>query len=82
MKTWHGIGFIKVQKLRDLTSVQTNDIVVFKGLNNKMYVHRIIKLENNLFTTKGDNLPCSQTYEIDLPINRIKYKVLCSYPKW
>jgi len=82
MPSWHGIGFIKVQKLRNPISVQTRDIIIFKGSNNKMYAHRIIKMENNIFTSKGDNFTESQPYEINLPVERIKYKVVWSYPKW
>ncbi len=32
-----------------------NDIITYKSTNNSIITHRIIKIENNLLYTKGDN---------------------------
>lgn len=85
MATWHGLGFIKVQKLKDIPlipPIKVNDVVIFKGNDNKRYAHRIIKLEDDHFTTKGDKFQDSKLYEINVPVENIESKVVWSYPKW
>jgi len=39
------------------------------------YCHRIIDINNNLFTAKGDNREKSDKYEIDVPIENIEGKI-------
>lgn len=56
------------------TSYKKNDIIAFKGNNNKSYTHRIIFINSDYFTTKGDNLPI-QNYEKGLPIKNIEGKI-------
>lgn len=63
-------------------SYQVNDVISFIGKNKVKYCHRIISINDNTFTTKGDNLSTSQDYETEVPIRNIEGKVFWSYPKW
>ena len=47
-----------------------NDVVVFSGHDKKEYSHRIIFINSDCFSTKGDNLT-QQYYEKDLPLKNI-----------
>ena len=63
------------------TNLTINDVIVFRGNDRHYYVHRIIKLNDEKFTTKGDCFLESKPYEIDVPIQNIQGKVIWSYPK-
>lgn len=47
------------------------DIVCFTAHDEKMYCHRIMRIDEDVFTTKGDNLPI-QDYETNIPIENIQ----------
>lgn len=70
-----------VKTTKNYSELRLEDIVVFKGHDKKFYVHRIIKLSFDKFTTKGDCFTESKLYEIDVPIQNIKSKVIWRFPK-
>jgi len=47
------------------------DIISFKSHTGRYYNHRIVKLDDKWFTTKGDNLEI-QDYETNVPIKNIR----------
>ena len=56
-----------------------NDIIVFNNKYGLKVCHRIIKIDNNVFTTKGDNRKISKKHETNLPIINIIGKVEENY---
>jgi len=52
---------------------EVGDIVGFrgKGCLFRQFAHRIIKIDDNFFTTKGDNRVVIEKYETDVPIKNI-----------
>ena len=49
------------------------DVVAFKAKNciSAKYCHRIIKIDDNVFTTKGDNRVVIEDRETDVPLKNI-----------
>lgn len=52
-----------------------NDIIVFNNKYGLKVCHRIIKIDDNFFTTKGDNRKVSKKHETNLPIKNIIGKI-------
>ena len=64
------VGWVNLKKQ---DKYQVGDIVAFKGkgkIFNK-YCHRIIKIDDKVFTTKGDNRVLIEEYEKDVPVKNI-----------
>lgn len=79
MKNIFGISFIKYRRYE---SYKVNDVITFIGLNNVKYCHRIIKIDKQYFTAKGDNILEPEQYETNVPLLNIEGKVFWSNPKW
>ena len=64
------IGWVNLKK-QDKYVV--GDIVAFKGKGKLFgkYCHRIIKIDDSVFTTKGDNRVVIEEWEKDVPIKNI-----------
>ena len=65
--------FISWVNIKKQDKYQVGDIVGFKGKGCLFakYCHRIIKIDDKVFTTKGDNRVVIKEYEIDVPIKNI-----------
>jgi hypothetical protein len=84
MANCFGISIVEergLKLLNDIVPVKIGDVITIKGHDGRHYCHRIIKLENNLVTTKGDNFTESKPYEIDVPVKNIRGKVVWSWPR-
>lgn len=84
MKNFHGIGIVEekpLKELPDLIPVSIGDVITIKGHDGRFYCHRVVKLENDLVTTKGDNFTESKPYEINIPVNNIRGKIVWSWPR-
>lgn len=58
---------------------EIGDIVLFFNNGNILlprYCHRIIHINEYLFTAKGDNRKKSDEYEIDVPVKNIEGKII------
>lgn len=66
------ISFINIKKQN---SYAVGDIVAFRSNALLSFCHRIVKIDNTVFTTKGDNRNVSNKYEIDVPIKNIQGKI-------
>ena len=56
------------------------DIIELETYDLKIHCHRVVKIDDKYVTTKGDNYPRSMDYEIDVPITKIKGKIIWSWP--
>lgn len=65
--------FICWVNIKKQNNYEVGDIVAFKGKDcfSAKYCHRIIKINEDVFTTKGDNRVIIGEYEIDVPIKNI-----------
>jgi len=65
--------FVSWINLKKQDSYGVGDIVAFKskGCLFVKYCHRIIKIDDDVFTTKGDNRVIIEDYEKDVPIKNI-----------
>jgi len=65
--------FISWVNIKKQDKYKVGDIVGFKGKNCSFLkcCHRIIKIDDNVFTAKGDNRVVIADYEIDVPIKNI-----------
>ena len=55
------------------------DVVLFRNNGRLLlmnYYHRIVRINEETFTTKGDNRQCSDRYEVDVPVGNIEGKVV------
>lgn len=83
MKNFHGISLVKEVSLRDapiIFAVQVGTVISLKGHDGRVYCHRVVKLENDLVTTKGDNFIESKPYEIDVPVKNIRGVITWTWP--
>ena len=67
--------FIKIKKQN---KYKKGDIVAFENKGHPFiinYCHRITEINDETFTTKGDNRPSSDKYETDVPIENILGKI-------
>lgn len=84
MKNFLGMALIKEKPLNEIPEiipVKIGDVIRLKGHDGKYYCHRVIKLENNLVTTKADNFNESQSYEINVPVKNIMGVIVWRMPK-
>jgi len=64
-------------------NIQVGDVIIFdSGEKNVRYpiIHRIIKIENNTITTKGDNNEGLLPYEKEIPRERVLAKSVARIP--
>lgn len=83
MKNFIGFGLLKEKTLDEIPSiipVKIGDIIRFKGHDGKYYCHRVVKLENDLVTTKGDLFSESKAYEINVPVKNILGIIVWRWP--
>jgi len=66
--------FFSLVNLKKQDEYFVGDIIAFKGKNGLRYCHRIIKIGNGVFTTKGDNREVSKEYETNVPVENIMAK--------
>ena len=64
------IGWVNIKKQ---DKYEVGDIVAFKAKDRlfSKYCHRIIKINDNVFTTKGDNRVVIEDRETDVPLKNI-----------
>lgn len=60
---------------------EIGDIIELETYDLKIHCHRIVKIDDKLVTTKGDNYPRSIDYEIDVPISKIRGKIVWWFPR-
>ncbi len=77
MKNYFGLGIVKIKKYNEY---KVGDRISFVANNKGRYCHRIISIDENKFTTKGDNFNDSKDYEIDVSVKNIEGKVIWSCP--
>lgn len=65
--------FISLVNIKKQQQYQVGDVVAFKGKGKLFgkYCHRIIKIDDNVFTAKGDNRVVIEDYETDVPVRNI-----------
>lgn len=63
--------FFSIINIKKQDEYHVGDVVAFKGKNGLKYCHRIIKIDQEVFTTKGDNREQSKKSEIDVPVGNI-----------
>jgi len=70
--------FVSILTIKKQKEYHVGDIVSFRGKGKLWgrYCHRIVKIDNNVFTAKGDNRVISEKYETDVPIRNIIGKVM------
>jgi len=64
------IGWVNIKKQDEYV---VGDIVAFKAKGKLFgkYCHRIIKIDDKVFTTKGDNRVLIEDWETDVPVKNI-----------
>ena len=77
LPTFPNWGLINVKKLN---SYNIGDIISLRTLDKKYHCHRIIKINSEFVTTKGDNLE-QQDYETKVPIKNIEGIVKLILPR-
>lgn len=77
LPTFSKLGLVRIKKSKEY---KTGDIISLKTLDKKYHCHRIVEINNQWVSTKGDNLE-QQWYEIQVPLKNIGGKVIWSYPK-
>lgn len=60
--------------------VDVGDVVVFSGDAYAPLIHRVVKIENSLYTTKGDHNLGSRTDEVDINPERVYGKAVFRLP--
>lgn len=79
MPNKYGFSLILTRKLK---SYQIGQVIIFKGNDKRHYAHRLVSVDSDKFTTKGDNHNESKPYEIDVPIRNIEGFVFWSRPRF
>lgn len=46
---------VNIQKVKNVNDIKVYDVIAFKATDGRVIVHRVIKITNNGFVTKGDN---------------------------
>ena len=77
LPTFPKLSFVSIKKSK---LYQIGDIISLKTLDKKYHCHRIMKINERIVSTKGDNLE-QQDYEIKVPIINIEGKVKLIFPK-
>ena len=77
LPTMRKIGLVRIKKFK---KYEVGEIISFKTLDKTFHCHRIIKINDEFVSTKGDNLD-QQWYEIDVPIKNIQGRVTWIFPK-
>jgi hypothetical protein len=65
------LGRISLIKITRQPEYKQGDIVSLKTHDKIFHCHRILEIDDNYVSTKGDNLP-QQSYEIKVPIKNIE----------
>lgn len=79
----YNLGDMVFIKKTDFDKLSVSDVVVFDGPENpSLLIMRIISIDENqnTFTTKGDNNAKSLLWEINIPSQNLKGKVIFSIP--
>ena len=69
-------SFFSITKFIRADEYKVGDVVAFKAKNGLKYCHRIIEINKDTFTTKGDNRESSKQCEIKVPIKNIEGKIV------
>lgn len=77
LPTFPRIGLIRIKKS---DSYKVGDVISLKTLDKKYHCHRIVEINDQIVSTKGDNLE-QQDYEIKVPIKNIEGKTTLIFPK-
>lgn len=65
---------------KKVSSYEIGDIISLKTLDGIFHTHRIVEINDQWVSTKGDNLT-QQWYEIKVPLKNIEGKLFWSFPK-
>lgn len=71
------VGFTMSKKF---PKYEVGDIIELLTHDKKLHLHRIIRIDDQFVTTKGDNFSGSKDYEINVPIKNIRGKVIWWFP--
>lgn len=77
LPTFPKLGFVRIKKADEY---KIGDIISLKTLDKKYHCHRILEINQEWVSTKGDNLP-QQWYEIKVPTKNIEGLATLVYPK-
>lgn len=69
-------SFVTIKKT---DSYKIGDIILLKTHDKKYHMHKITEITARFVSTKGDNLQ-QQSYEIDVPTQNIKGKLVWNWP--
>ncbi len=65
----------------NMKEIKVGDVIVYDNLLQKTpIIHRLIKKENNVFTTKGDNVKVVQSFEKNINESQILGKAVLRIP--
>lgn len=78
LPTMSKVGLIVSKKV---SKYEVGDIIELETYDLKIHCHRIVKIDDKLVTTKGDNYPRSIDYEIDVPVSKIRGKIIWWWPR-
>lgn len=65
---------------KKFNTYQKGDVVWVETLDEAYHCHRIIQIDDEVVTTRGDNKLYSEFYELRMPISNIKGKVIWHFP--
>lgn len=85
MKNFFGFSLLEIKDLKDIPRIiplEIGDVIAFEGNDRRLYAHRLVNINNDRFTTKGDNFTESKPYEINVPVKNIQGLVVWSKPSW
>ena len=78
LPTMGKIGFTMSKKF---PKYEVGDIIELETYDLKIHCHRIVQIDDKYVTTKGDNYPRSLDYEIQVPISKIRGKIVWWFPR-
>lgn len=76
-------GFKKgdIAFLQNSNKIAVGDIIVYDAKNQNIpIIHRIVKIENGIYMTKGDHNPIQNSYENDIQNSQIRGKSIFIIP--
>ena len=69
-----------VKRLKSPDEIKLGGVIVFYGPRGYSIIHRVVKIEGDTFTTKGDANPRSAYYETNIKFEDIKGKAIFKIP--
>ncbi len=69
-----------IKPIKNISELKVGDVVVFNAGLDEPIIHRIIKLDNNTFTTHGDNNPGLLSVEQNVSYDKLVGKAVAKIP--